>query len=168
MTKHSADVAIKLKLPVPKADEFCSSCGAGAGGGHDTYVYVYACSPVDWWNGWKNLEMTEFGYKLVKATFAVFAVHPHWEGDAEITIGPLVSQLPYPMICGTTLLIALKVANNGTTFFASRVPLPWLDEEIRIPTGHEAATAWLSAAGDYAGEMDHPAGMCPLGSVDAI
>jgi hypothetical protein len=49
----------------------------------------------------------------------------HWEGD--IREGPFVSMLPFPGNNWSAPIIAWKQDNNGTTFIASPVSLPWVE-----------------------------------------
>jgi hypothetical protein len=106
----------------------------------DLLAAVYCLPPIDWWDGWTLLEelvvptaVDEFddGYtaRLLLATAleaASLFVHVGWEGDGCWRAAPL------PIFddgCQThDFMIAVKQANNGTTFLSSPDRLPWLEE----------------------------------------
>ena len=116
-------------------------------------IYVYATSPKDYWAGWQKPEsafepdppakvaqpedefeddelfedkryISEFNAKW--QWVQEIAVGVGWEGD--IVAGPFISMLPDCDYCPSRFVIAWKQSNNGMTFYASPMPLPWLEE----------------------------------------
>ncbi len=96
-------------------------------------LYVYECGPIDHWQGWTPLptflrdEFIDPGQ--VGRMLQAIARSTRWEGDFRAGEAPRVSALPVgDPDCA--LLLAVKQDNNGTTFIASEVRLPWLDEDL--------------------------------------
>jgi hypothetical protein len=111
-------------------------------------MFVYAIDPIDDWYGWKPLaeviketaivpediadrpwlkhELLEFWNKAQKLAWA-----QGWEGDirggfGDSDGGPWFVPLPISEFDGAAFVIAWKQDNNGDTFVASPMPLPWL------------------------------------------
>jgi len=106
-----------------------------------TPSYVYSASPIDWWQGWIDLskhELSDFAtndeddFGINFATEATdFLDHAKrraadqgWEGD--IIQGPFLSAMPDPDNNCSRFVVAWKQYNNGTTWIASELPLPYL------------------------------------------
>ena len=100
-------------------------------------MIVYKLHPIDYWNGWQkpsDLFRVTVDYPDLEwfdpATWApmwakarVLARKIGWEGD--VSQGPYVTVLPgSPQ---PSVVIGWKQANDGTTFIATPVVLPWLE-----------------------------------------
>ena len=113
--------------------------GEGAMSGED--LYVYECGPIDWWHGWSTIEQAISNTDENVNGFRVFVgkasddlrelegtalarfIDKGWEGDGEAMVTAI------PTGADTCqLVIAVKQNNNGTTWIASEISLPWLDE----------------------------------------
>jgi hypothetical protein len=104
-------------------------------------IFVYHVSPIDDWEGWTSLlkllttrsEWTGWiNPEEIAHRWAVaqqLARQIYWEGDIRGGFfgdnGPWVCPLPLGE-CSNDYLIAWKQDNNGSTFIASPVELPWL------------------------------------------
>jgi hypothetical protein len=112
-------------------------------------MFVYTIDPIDHWYGWKPLteviketaivpediadrlwlkqhEILEFWNKAQKLAQA-----QGWEGDIRGAMGdsdggPRFAPLPLNSPGDYAFVIAWKQDNNGDTFVASSIPLPWL------------------------------------------
>lgn len=106
-------------------------------------MVVYSVGPIDYWLGWQSEadylnSIANWGdcfdhadeYVDLKAEAFRLARLVWWEGD--IREGPFVSALPFPDYNISKLVIAWKQDNNGTTFIASPVRMPWLDGETWV------------------------------------
>jgi hypothetical protein len=93
-------------------------------------LHVYSIPPFDFWDGWltekEYLQRSErpVGYYSFRAVAFERARAMGWEGD--IREGPYVAGLPYEE---RDIIVAWKQDNNGQTFIASPVELPWLEKE---------------------------------------
>lgn len=89
-------------------------------------LHVYATGPIDFWEGvvpqffWPSSAQTYYWKVILPA----FEAHRFWSDP--IREGPYLSGIP--MADGLELgwVFFLKINNNGTTFVASPVQLPWL------------------------------------------
>lgn len=114
-------------------------------------MYFYSTGPIDDWFGWQPYEDTlEKAYseqaewknekrepfdgipdyvgllqRLATKSHLGFAKYCGWEGDT--TGGEYIAGFPADH-SGPSILFALKQSNNGTTFVASPIELPWLGE----------------------------------------
>lgn len=102
-------------------------------------MYVYHLSPIDFWHPWKtesayledikqdgyNASHWEKAYTAFKAKAMELGKAAGWEGD--IRQGPFIGGLPMD-VDDSRYCLAWKQDNNGTTFIASPVKLPWLGE----------------------------------------
>jgi hypothetical protein len=95
--------------------------------------HIYTLSPIDDWDGWNELHETSPDRDKPDALWELLSalqqkartIRYPWEGDC--SQGPF--WLPLPADTGNYLfLFAWKQSNNGTTFVASPVELPWLDQ----------------------------------------
>ncbi len=96
-----------------------------------TSLWIYECPPQDWWFGsvdlftyFNDLDPASQNEALEDFTASVCAIakDTSWEGDGMWrVIGIPVGDVT-PATC-----FAVKQSNNGTTYFASMVQLPWLD-----------------------------------------
>lgn len=106
-------------------------------------MFVYCVLPIDFWSGWQKPsdvfklndglhdearhDAAEWRPMWEKAK--TLASDVGWEGDIRAGEGPFVSVLPsgdggaMPPV-----VIAWKQDNNGTTFVASPIRLPWLED----------------------------------------
>ena len=97
-------------------------------------LYTYALGPIDYWEGWWSSvedmmtapyhDVAYWGPDTVRER--VWAAEDAaraagWEGDgkARVTVIPMQD-----VVC--EIVIAIKQANNGTTFIVSPVEMPWL------------------------------------------
>jgi hypothetical protein len=107
-------------------------------------IFVYSTGPIDIWEGWTPLrqlllrpeqEWTEWVWPQEIAhrwkRAQQIARQIGWEGDIR---GGFFSDVGGPWVCPLPLgdysneyLIAWKQDNNGQTFIASPVLLPWLE-----------------------------------------
>ncbi len=99
--------------------------------------HLYAVGPIDWWGSCLSLSFSSFSRdgpcdgdppfldlpELLRLLLEFKSIG--WEGD---THGVWAFRLPFPACCGWTWAYAIKQSNNGITFIASPVPLPWLEE----------------------------------------
>lgn len=106
-------------------------------------MIVYSMAPIDFWSGWQkphkvfkvntgpervssydHHDAAEWDYLWEKAQS--LARHVGWYGD--IRVGPLVTVLPPLDLSGgdPPVVLAWKDENGGT-FIASPVRLPWID-----------------------------------------
>jgi len=114
-------------------------------------LYVYYCAPIDFWEGWSKLSKPKaLTHKptwsdddpdwFTRSAWALFtkaqpiAKKIYWEGD--IANGPFTSALPTGE-CESAPIVAWKQANNGSTFVASYLPLPWLSTQFDTWTSQE-------------------------------
>jgi hypothetical protein len=105
-------------------------------------LFVYHVGPIDDWEGWTPVQqlVPEDGTKWTEWIYRDDAVRRWaqamqlarqigWEGDVRGGFfgpdGPWVCPLPCGD-CQNDYLIAWKQDNNGSTFIASPVALPWL------------------------------------------
>jgi hypothetical protein len=120
-------------------------------------MFVYSCEPCDWWHGWRKPEEVVGFPGRGDAEGYEGAISPEewvtvwrlaqegaqligWEGDIRRGEGgPWVTMLPMPG--NVTWLVAWKQDNNGTTFIASPVALPWLTGK------HGGASEWIKYDG---------------------
>lgn len=116
-------------------------------------MYLYECSPIDWWVGWSTYEdilqqiRAEDEYmgsmtngvresdhlRFLEATGRALTGFRAlgWEGDGDIKVTALPSPEPYVNGAGIeALVLAVKQGNNGTTYLASQVPMPWLGNTV--------------------------------------
>src|SRR3990167_1101125 len=107
-------------------------------------LYIYACNAIDFWDGWQTLDRLQWhddGWgedtdatrllllaNRVRSCGAGFRQYG-WEGDVRSGHW-MVSGLPDPDSATSRLMFAVKQDNNGTTFLASELPLPWLGESF--------------------------------------
>jgi hypothetical protein len=86
--------------------------------------YIYVLPPIDF--GWNMLFVADHGEEPLRALLNRAAALPDglaWEGD--FSWGP--GQFAIPTDTEFTAGYAWKQANNGTTYIASPIKLPWLD-----------------------------------------
>ena len=114
-------------------------------------MFIYAIDPIDNWYGWKPLtevlndasahsddrsfwlnhkELLDFWNAAQK-----FARAQGWEGNIRSGFGdsdggPWFAPLPINDSGSTAFVISWKQENDGTTFVASSMPLPWLQKNI--------------------------------------
>lgn len=108
----------------------------------DEPLYVYRVeNPIDFWDGWSpiadfmvaKLDTDEPSFGYLSDFFAFFgracvvADQLGWDGDIRRS-ELYVSGLPEPN--GGRVIIGWKQDNNGETFVASPVPLPWLRGDL--------------------------------------
>jgi hypothetical protein len=105
-------------------------------------LYLYQVAPIDFWFGWiplrdvliEALEQDEgeydgppdFGvlYDRLRRAKTLARQYLGWEGD--MRSGPYFAPIPFETGF-YEYLIAWKQDNNGTTYVASPVQLPWLE-----------------------------------------
>jgi hypothetical protein len=108
------------------------------------HVYVYEMSPVDYWEGmtplgsyfddrcmsnmleWRRAPEFDRVLRFLFRTMEIARSHGHWEGD--VAHGPYISAVPDSGGLDCALILAWKQSNNGTTYVASQIELPWLAE----------------------------------------
>lgn len=100
--------------------------------------YLYQCPPIDWWDGWKDIETVSvdsgeqppFNKKLTEemqmATEAIYLATKYGYYDGEINTLKY-SGLPDGS-SDSKIMVGLKISNNGTTYIYSKICLPWLAE----------------------------------------
>jgi hypothetical protein len=112
---------------------------------HEKTFFVYESSPVDTWGGAvtlggyvSDIPDGDFPYDVegflcdVASMVFLIAKHTLWEGDLKQEI--LIIDVPNPSTNGMLPVIMLKQNNNGSCFYGSYVPLPWLeDNQIEYP-----------------------------------
>jgi hypothetical protein len=108
-------------------------------------MLVYCIDPIDFWSGWHKPQDIfkvstqpwgmegehlpgEWASAWIKAQ--ALARRLGWEGDCRE--GPYVTVIPGNGGGPCPFIIAWKQDNNGTTFVASPVALPWLDADDNI------------------------------------
>jgi hypothetical protein len=117
-------------------------------------MYVYAIAPIDFWYGWTPLTVVlndasnradDRGFEIKhRELFDFWAAAQKraralgWEGDirgcfGELDGGPWFAPLPVNNPGETAFMIAWKQDNNGDTFVASSIPLPWLQTKAQTP-----------------------------------
>jgi hypothetical protein len=103
--------------------------------------HLYEINPIDFWHGWTTLEdyRAEYYKSLPNADIEPFNNYPeavkfleaaqraakqatNWEGDGYVYI----SAIPMYGDPSSGIIVAWKQSNNGTTFVASPVALPWM------------------------------------------
>ena len=108
-------------------------------------MFIYAIGPIDSWYGWKPLtevletaRSCDSGSWLDHAELLDFwnsaqklARARGWEGDirggfGDLDGGPWFAPLPINDSGNTAFVLSWKQDNDGTTFVASSIPLPWL------------------------------------------
>lgn len=96
--------------------------------------YVYALPPIDCWDIWNTLadaarEDREFRRNTIEWFFCEarqIAPHLGWEGD--VSQGPFWINLPVDEWNDQWLFaVAWKQSDNGLTFIASPVKMPWFE-----------------------------------------
>lgn len=96
-------------------------------------MYLYSCNPIDWFDGCLSLdraygEIEDFSLpRLLKCLIWMF-VHKQWEGD--LSQEPFVFFIPAPQKCSPCYGYVWKQNNNGQTFIASPIRLPWLESDL--------------------------------------
>lgn len=98
--------------------------------------HLYAVGPIDWWDCCTSLSFSSREPPLEEdppflslpelARIFHWFESIGWEGD---THGLWAFRLPCPDSCGWMWAYAIKQSNKGTTFIASPVPLPWLEQD---------------------------------------
>jgi len=106
--------------------------------------FFYHSMPIDEWSGWqKPSDLFKFNKRSDGGCFGECFYKHWWDffwADAfafsqnlfikydieEIGDGPLVTRLPNPQY--TDVACAWKLNSNGTTFIASTLELPWLND----------------------------------------
>jgi hypothetical protein len=101
-------------------------------------LYVYHCGPIDCWAGWRPLRELLIqdadgvelpGPQHVQQRWELaqdLAKRIYWEGDVRSSEGgPWWTPIPWET-GDWEYVIAWKQDNNGSTFVASPVQLPWL------------------------------------------
>jgi hypothetical protein len=101
-------------------------------------MIVYQTGPIDWWEPWRLLyptlakmakgENADTVIEILKDLGLAFelARKMDWEGDIRTgSGGPYITALPNTD-GGIQYVLAWKQDNNGTTFIASPVELPWI------------------------------------------
>lgn len=105
-------------------------------------IFVYGVEPIDAWLGWSDEAQFRASvdrwcapesrdamwtfYEAFRDNAMDIARTLGWQGD--IREGPFTAGMPTFEIRNTSLfLVAWKQANDGLTFIASPVRLPWLD-----------------------------------------
>lgn len=101
--------------------------------------HVYECPPVDCWNGAVGVEEymvllgergivgdneIEVFVELFEGAVKAVAEMTLWEGDGTWWL----SAIPDVERAIMWMMFLIKQQNNGTTFIASMVELPWLEE----------------------------------------
>jgi hypothetical protein len=100
-------------------------------------MYVYALSPIDFWEPWRTedeylaaISQDSYNgagwrkaYDAFKDAALKLAQKAGWEGD--MRQGPFIGGLPMDLD-DARYCLAWKQDNNGTTFVAAPVELPWL------------------------------------------
>jgi hypothetical protein len=99
----------------------------------DPAYYVYECPPLDFWDLWNVITVSDLAYRrelliFVRNAMLLFRKFTYWESD--IRIGPAIAPVPTgDSEC--TPVIAIKHDNNGDTYFCCKVPLPIDKEYLR-------------------------------------
>src|SRR5262249_1721376 len=123
-------------------------------------MFVYTIAPIDNWYGWKPLTEV-LNDALVHSDDRSFwldhkklldfwnaaqklARTQGWEGDIRGSFGdsdggPWFAPLPIDDPGSTAFMLCWKQDNNGTTFVASPIPLPWL-QKYRTAAGTQEKT----------------------------
>jgi hypothetical protein len=110
-------------------------------------LYVYYVGIIDFWGGWSSLKnVVVHGYNDYEyewpnvieilanwelAKLMARKLDVAWEGDIRPGCGPFIAPLPVGQDGGGASLeymIGWKQDNNGCTYIASTMPLPWLEE----------------------------------------
>lgn len=105
----------------------------------DRKWFIYACSAVDWWDGWARFDpatgpivggASEYLAGLLTRRLAAAFTLAGWDGDSRDGYW-YISGLPEPVESCRGYIIAVKQDNNGDTFIASTRPLHWLQDSYR-------------------------------------
>lgn len=94
-------------------------------------LWLYAVDPVDYFDGAIKLDDfllrdSELGeLDLLWKGMQRAAKHSYWEGD--VVAGPYAFFIPTGN-CGPDFGFIWKQCSNGSTFVASPIRIPWLDE----------------------------------------
>lgn len=109
--------------------------------------YLYQCPPIDWWDGWTDMEMISMkcadnigdcpcnnslteAFVMVAEAIYLATKYGYYDGDINTV---KVSGLP-DGTSDSKLMVGIKISNNGTTYIYSKIQLPWLHEfEMDIP-----------------------------------
>ena len=101
--------------------------------------YIYTLPPIDCFVGWTAfdvfVEQAEAHYwteaaalSLLRTASLLVQRHTDWEMDRDVTAWH-VAALPLDEP-ESALAFAIKQSNNGTTFVASQLELPWLSKYL--------------------------------------
>lgn len=108
----------------------------------DLEIHIYCVEPIDSWLGWSDEEQFRSSldrwcapanrnvfwtlYEQFRDRSQELARDFEWEGD--IREGPFIAGVPiFPVRNVSLFMIAWKQRNDGRTFIASPVALPWLE-----------------------------------------
>ena len=142
----------------------------------DEDMFVYTTEIIDWWNGWQTPEQFMDGLAHISDPYTPSGSRQFWQNwnrlwarachgasklgfEGDIIAGPYVTVLPPEQDghCGLPpIVIGWKQSNNGMTFIASEIEIPWLNPFYDERTMSEKVKLWLSRHEELS---SHPAVM---------